>query len=129
MHTTFAIESNESPAPGIVPEPVRVHNQPTVPTGPAPLDDRQAVLRGVVARPRQTVSSVLAKLLRAIRGEKYAAGADSAHRTPPRPHATATKQSQRTSATTPRASAQSPARPELLEAEHAARTGSTTGGR
>ena len=27
MHTTFAIESNDSPAPGIIPEPVRMHDQ------------------------------------------------------------------------------------------------------
>jgi hypothetical protein len=31
-HTTFAIESNDSPAPGIMPEPVRVHDQPAAPT-------------------------------------------------------------------------------------------------
>jgi hypothetical protein len=28
MHTTFAIESNDSPAAGIIPEPVRVHDEP-----------------------------------------------------------------------------------------------------
>jgi hypothetical protein len=33
-HTTFAIESNDSPAPGIIPEPVRVHDQPNAPTRP-----------------------------------------------------------------------------------------------
>ncbi len=32
MHTTFAIESNDSPAPGIMPEPVRVHDQPAAMT-------------------------------------------------------------------------------------------------
>jgi hypothetical protein len=32
MPTTFAIESNDSPAPGIIPEPVRVHDQPTAST-------------------------------------------------------------------------------------------------
>jgi hypothetical protein len=31
-HTAFAIESNDSPAPGIMPEPVRVHDQPAAPT-------------------------------------------------------------------------------------------------
>jgi hypothetical protein len=34
MHTTFAIESNDSPAPGIVPEPVRVHYEPAATTAP-----------------------------------------------------------------------------------------------
>ncbi len=33
-HTTFAIESNDSPAPGIIPEPVRVRDQPIAPTRP-----------------------------------------------------------------------------------------------
>jgi hypothetical protein len=32
MHATFAIESNDSPAPGIIPEPVHVHDQPAKPT-------------------------------------------------------------------------------------------------
>jgi hypothetical protein len=32
MHATFAIESNDSPAPGIMPEPVRAHDQPAAPT-------------------------------------------------------------------------------------------------
>ena len=31
-HTTFAIESNDSPVPGIVPASVRVHDHPTAPT-------------------------------------------------------------------------------------------------
>jgi hypothetical protein len=44
MHTTFAIESNDSPAPGIMPEPVRVHDEPATATPPRGV--RQA------ARPR-----------------------------------------------------------------------------
>jgi hypothetical protein len=44
MHTTFAIESNDSPAPGSIPEPVRMHDQPAATT--APPGERQA------ARPR-----------------------------------------------------------------------------
>jgi hypothetical protein len=32
MHTTFAIESNDSPAPGVIPEPVRVHDGPAATT-------------------------------------------------------------------------------------------------
>jgi hypothetical protein len=27
MHTTVAIESSDSPAPGIIPEPLRMHDQ------------------------------------------------------------------------------------------------------
>lgn len=34
VHTTFAIESNDSAAPGIMPEPVRVHDQPAAMTSP-----------------------------------------------------------------------------------------------
>ncbi len=33
-HTTFTIESKESPAPGIMPEPVRVHDRPAAITAP-----------------------------------------------------------------------------------------------
>lgn len=44
IHTTFAIESNDSPAPGIMPEPVRVHDQPAATS--APRGERRA------ARPR-----------------------------------------------------------------------------
>ena len=32
MHTTFARESNDSPAPGIMPEPIRVHDEPAMTT-------------------------------------------------------------------------------------------------
>jgi hypothetical protein len=34
MHTTFAIESNDVPAPGITPEPVRVHDEPAATAAP-----------------------------------------------------------------------------------------------
>jgi hypothetical protein len=34
MHTGFASESNDSPAPGIMPEPVRVHDQPVATDAP-----------------------------------------------------------------------------------------------
>jgi hypothetical protein len=34
IQTTFAIESNDSPAPGIMPEPVRVHDEPAAMTAP-----------------------------------------------------------------------------------------------
>jgi hypothetical protein len=34
MHATFAIESNDSPVRGVIPEPVRVHDQPAARTAP-----------------------------------------------------------------------------------------------
>jgi hypothetical protein len=40
MHTTFAIECNNSPVPGIMPEPVRVHDEPAAMI--APRGERQA---------------------------------------------------------------------------------------
>ncbi len=40
MHTTFVIESNGSPSPGIMPEPVRVHDEPAATT--APRGEREA---------------------------------------------------------------------------------------
>ena len=61
MHTTFAIESNDSPAPGIIPEPVRVHDQPAAMT--APRGERQSArlrFRGPAAQHR--VSNEPAKL-------------------------------------------------------------------
>ena len=45
MHTTFAIESSDSRAPGIMPEPVRVHDEPAAAT--APRGERQAARRHV----------------------------------------------------------------------------------
>jgi hypothetical protein len=72
MDTTFAIESHYSPAPGIIPEPVRVHDQPASPTGRAA---RRAAGRATksFSSPgrRNPVSIVLAKLLGVIRGDKY----------------------------------------------------------
>ena len=87
MHTTFAIESNDSPAPGIIPGPVHIHDQPARPTrsagGPSP---------GRATKPlaspgqRNPVSIVLAKLIGVIRpGDTYmddaypsASGSDTA---------------------------------------------------
>jgi hypothetical protein len=34
LHPTFAVESTDSPVPGIMPEPVRVHNAPGATTAP-----------------------------------------------------------------------------------------------
>ncbi len=52
MLTTFAVEANESPAPGIIPEPVGVHDEPAAPT--APRGERLAArlrFRGPATRP------------------------------------------------------------------------------
>ena len=49
--TTLAIESDGSPAPGIMPEPVRVHDEPaarTAPRGERPTDRRR--IRGPATR-------------------------------------------------------------------------------
>ncbi len=51
LHTTFADESNDSPAAGLMPGPVRVHGQPAA--TPAPRDERQAprlCFRGLAIR-------------------------------------------------------------------------------
>jgi len=60
-HTTFAIESNDSPAPGIMPEPARVHDPPAATT--APRDERQ-VARLPFRRlaPQNPVSNELTRL-------------------------------------------------------------------
>jgi hypothetical protein len=74
MRNTFAIESNDSPAPGVIPEPVRVHDQPAVPT-------RRVARRAAVRAPkrppgqRHPVRIILAKVLSVIHGEKYMVGA------------------------------------------------------
>ena len=51
MHTTFAIECNDSPAPGAMPEPVRIDDEPVATTAPRVV--RQAArtrLRGPATR-------------------------------------------------------------------------------
>jgi hypothetical protein len=52
MHTTFAIESDDSPAPGIVPEPVRVHDRPAAEA--VPRGERQRARLRCRARPPET---------------------------------------------------------------------------
>lgn len=74
MKTTLAIESHDSPAPGIIPEPARVHEQPAAPAVRA---DRRAAGRAnkpATGKPTP-LSVVLAKALSAIRGDKYMVGA------------------------------------------------------
>ena len=47
VHTTFPIESNDSPVPGIMPEPARVHDQPAAMTAPrGERQDAQLRFRG-----------------------------------------------------------------------------------
>ena len=61
MHTTFAIESNDSPAPGIMPEPVRLRDEPAATTAAG--GERQAAgLRFRGPATRNPVSNEPAKL-------------------------------------------------------------------
>ena len=72
MHATFAIESNDSPAPGIIPEPVHVHDQPAKPTrrtGQPPAGRATKLLPA--PGQRNPVSIVLARVMRVIRGDRY----------------------------------------------------------
>jgi hypothetical protein len=79
LDTTFAIECNDSPAPGIIPEPVRVHDERAA----KPAADRPR------RRPswRGQVSIRLAKLMSTIRGDNYMVDAY-----PPAWHSNATTQ-------------------------------------
>ncbi len=74
MKTTFAIESHDSPAPGIIPEPARVHEQPAAPAGRAA---RRAAGRANKPAPRKPspLSILLARVLSVIHGDKYMVGA------------------------------------------------------
>jgi hypothetical protein len=66
MKTTFATESHASPAPGIVPEPPLVHDQPA---GPTPGRGRRA---GVATTARtEARRTPLARVLAALRGDKF----------------------------------------------------------
>jgi hypothetical protein len=72
MQSTFAIESSDSPAPGIIPEPVRVKDEPTAPTRrPGPPSAGRATEPLSSVGQRNPVSIMLAKLLGVIRGDKY----------------------------------------------------------
>jgi hypothetical protein len=72
LRTTIAIESNDSPAAGIIPEPACVHDQPAAPTRRAgrPPAGRATKL---VSSPgqRNPVRILLAKSMSVIRGDKY----------------------------------------------------------
>ncbi len=62
MHTTSPVESHTSPAPGIIPEPSQVHAEAV----PSTHNDAG------VATPRPTARRApLARVLAALRGDKY----------------------------------------------------------
>ncbi len=65
MKATFPIESHTSPAPGVIPEPSLVHEEPAASTSQAsrPAD-------GATTRPSAR-RSPFARLLAALRGDKY----------------------------------------------------------
>lgn len=61
MKTTFPAESHTSPAPGIIPEPSLVHDEPAPSTGRA----------AGTTTPLGTRRTPLARLLATLRGDKY----------------------------------------------------------
>ncbi len=65
MKTTLPMESRTSPAPGIIPEPSLVHDQPAAPTHPG--GRRVARTTTQLAARRNP----LARLMAALRGDKY----------------------------------------------------------
>jgi hypothetical protein len=65
LKTTLPIESHSSPAPGIIPEPPLVHDQPA---HPARRNSRRAAGTTTRLTARRTP---LARLLAAVRGDKY----------------------------------------------------------
>ena len=66
MKTTFAMESHTSPAPGIIPEPSLVHDQPAEPTRRGSRGAGSAETAPTGAR-----RTPLARVLAALRGDKY----------------------------------------------------------
>jgi hypothetical protein len=65
MKTTFPIESHTSPAPGIIPEPSLVQHETTTSTR------RGRRLAAGTTTPLATRRTPLARLLAALRGDKY----------------------------------------------------------
>ena len=65
MKTTFATESHTSPAPGIIPEPPLVHDQPAEPAGRG---SRRA--RGTGTARTAARRTPLARVLAALHGDK-----------------------------------------------------------
>jgi hypothetical protein len=65
MKTTFPTESHTSPAPGIIPEPSLVHDEPAASTR------RGSWREAGTTTPLGTRRTPLARLLAALRGDKY----------------------------------------------------------
>jgi hypothetical protein len=68
MKTTFPIEPHTSPAPGVIPEPPLVHDQPASPP------DRRSRKAGTARAGARR--GPLARVLAALRGDKYMVDAD-----------------------------------------------------
>jgi hypothetical protein len=72
MHPTSAIESNDSPAPGIIPEPAHVQDQPAAASSHA-----EPPVRGSAVKPpsspsqRNPARMLLDRVLGVFRGDKY----------------------------------------------------------
>jgi hypothetical protein len=65
MKTTFPTESHTSPAPGIIPEPSLVHDEPVA-------SSRRGRRRPAgTSTPLAARRTLLARLLAALRGDKY----------------------------------------------------------
>ena len=65
MKTTFPIESHSSPAPGIIPDPSLVHDQPAASPRRGARQAAGTTTRVAARR------NPLARLLSALRGDKY----------------------------------------------------------
>jgi hypothetical protein len=73
METKATMEPSVSPVPGVIPEPTRVHHdRAPAHEGRVPVPRSGAASEPASSRGRRTV---LAKLLSAIRGDKYMADA------------------------------------------------------
>jgi hypothetical protein len=77
MNTTSPVEPNTSPAPGIIPEPSQVHAEAAAST---PEGSRRAA--GTTAGPAAR-RGPLARVLAALRGDKYMVGAYAPGGPPP----------------------------------------------
>ncbi|HET6869860.1 MAG TPA: hypothetical protein VFH80_28365 [Solirubrobacteraceae bacterium] len=69
MKTTLPIESHTSPAPGVIPEPSVVHDEPA-----ASARRGSGRAAGTTTKPAAR-RTPLARLLAALRGDKYMVGA------------------------------------------------------
>lgn len=76
MQTAHRNESDDSPAPGIIPNLVRVHDQPAAPRRPAapPVADRAGRPLSSPSR-RSPASTMVASVLSVIRGDRHTVGA------------------------------------------------------